>query len=701
MKRVRALLAGLTLTALLGTAGATTTLEGRVLRHEGAGGTWQRTLPDALGPLSGPLEVGNLVLLGAGPAVYALGAGGVVTGRADLPGIVSSLDAGGDVVTASTLLGGVTERFTLNVNLNAQGGGLSVQERVALPPDPVVTGWLASVADQVPPATLADAARLDPLNPFLTLRLAQAQADPYEALSLVRRTLGGTLPFPAWVQLAARLDGAGFPSAADLALTQAQADASARGVDPEIAVSRAALGAFGNPSGYVGALLAQGRVDRAGVWMTYLRQLHPRFEGGGALYERYARTLDAQGREGEAAEWRQFARSLRPGTLYNLGLEGLGAVRDAARLASLALGLSLLAALLTLAVRAFPAQADDTRDLGGRYRSWLRRPLARARRVFVAYASPSERLTVTLLALALLGTLGGVQWANLSGAALRSPVLSSGTYGGGWWNAQLETLTLRPGPDAALLTALGAQLDGEDTRARNLYGALGDACVRNNLGVIARTRGDEPQARDLFRSALAAQPDLMAAAFNLGLKPASPEAAFQQRLRPGQPRLCYPDQRRLTRAVTGDLSVTLRAGLRAPLALLDPSAGGSARLGLALLGVSGLGALLLLSLLLPRTPLPAARSRPAGFRVLGLLLPGAALLDSPWGGVLLGAWGAVVAALLPLSGLVVFANLPLVGAQAALLGALGGTYALNTLAFVLAEIRHARSAGRERRAEGN
>jgi len=700
MSRLRcALLVGLT-ALLIGTAGATTTLEGRTLRHEGAGGTWQRTLPDALGPLSGPLEVGNLVLLGAGPAVYALGAGGVVTGRADLPGIVSTLDAGGDVVTASTLLGGVTERFTLNVNLNAQGGGLTVQERVALPPDPVVTGWLASVADQVPPATLADAARLDPLNPFLTLRLAQAQADPYEALSLVRRTLGGTLPFPAWVQLAARLDGAGFPSAADLALTQAQADASARGVDPEIAVSRAALGAFGNPSGYVGALLAQGRVDRAGVWMTYLRQLHPRFEGGGALYERYARTLDAQGREGEAAEWRQFARSLRPGTLYNLGLEGLGAVRDAARLASLALGLSLLAALLNLAVRAFPAQAEDTRDLGGRYRSWLRRPLARARRVFVAYASPSERLTVTLLALALLGTLGGVQWANLSGAALRSPILSSGTYGGGWWNAQLETLTLRPGPDAALLTALGAQLDGDDTRARGLYTGA-DACMRNNLGVIARTRGDEPQARDLFRSALATQPDLMAAAFNLGLKPASPEAAFQQRLRPGQPRLCYPDQRRLTRAVTGDLSVTLGAGLRSPLALLDPSAGGSARLGLALLGVSGLGALLLLSLLLPRTPLPAARSRPAGFRVLGLLLPGASLLDSPWGGVLLGAWGAVVAALLPLSGLVVFANLPLAGAQAALLGALGVTYALNTLAFVLAEVRHARRAGRERQAGSN
>ncbi|GGS00186.1 hypothetical protein [Deinococcus sedimenti] len=677
--------------ALPGGAAATTTLDGRTLRHEG-GGTWQRTLPDALGPLSSPLEVGPTVLIGAGPAVYALGAAGVVTGRADLPGIVSSLDAGGGIVTVSTLLGGVTERFTLSV----QGGTLGVQERVVLPPDPVVTGHLASVADQVPPAGLAAAARLDPLNPFLALRLAQAQPDPYAALSLVRRSLSGPLPFPAWVQLAARLDGAGFPSAADLALTQAQEDAAARGLDPEIPVNRAALGAYGNPSGYVGTLLAQGRVDRAGVWMTYLRDLHPRFEGGGALYERFARTLDAQGREGEAAEWRQFERSLRVGTLYNLGLEGLGAVRDAARLASLALGVSLLAALLTLALRAFPAQADDTRALGGRYRSWVQRPLARARRVFVAYASPSERLTVTLLALALLATLGGVQWANLAGAALRSPVLSSGTYGGGWWDAQLDGLNRRPGPDATLLTALGAQLDGEDTRARELYATLPDACAQNNLGVIARDRGDAPQARERFRAALAAQPDLMAAAFNLGLKPASPEATFQQTLRPDQPRLCYPDQRSLTRAVTGDLSVTLRASMRDPLALLDPSPGGSARLGLALLGVAGLAALLVLSLLLPRTPLPADRSRPGGFRLLGLLLPGASLLDSPWGGVLLGAWGVLVAGLLSLSGLVTFTGLPLVGTRAALLGALAGTYALNTLAFVLAEVRHARRVARER-----
>ena len=47
------------------------------------------------------------------------------------------------------------------------------------------------------------------------------------------------------------------------------------------------------------------------------------------------------------------------------------------------------APLLTLAVRAFPAQAEDTRDLGGRYRSWVRRPLARARRRESGSAKPS------------------------------------------------------------------------------------------------------------------------------------------------------------------------------------------------------------------------------------------------------------------------------------------------------------------------
>ena len=695
LARGAALLAsGLLTLGLNAQAGAV--LEDRTLRAEdGPRLLWSRTFPASLGSLTDPLEVGTTVYLGVGPVVYAFGPGGVMQGRADLPGSVTSLDASGGVVRVTTQLGSVNERFTLD----SAGGLLTVQERVTFPPDPEVTGWLARAADSVPPADLERAAAQDPLNPFLALRQAQAaRGDDYAALSAVRRALNVTMPFPAWVQLAARLDGAGFPSAADLALDRARRDAAARGLDPDVPISRAALGAYGNPSGYVGTLLEQNRLARAATWMTYLRDLHPRFQGGAALYTRYARILDEQGREGEAEEWRQFTRSLSSGTLYNLGPEGLDRVRGAARLAALALLLTLAAALLTLAARAWPAQWEDTRALGGRYRSWLRHPLSRARRVFVGYTSPSERLMLTLLGAALLGALGGLHWAAHAGAAQQSPALSSGTYGGGWGNAQLADLTLRPGPDSALLTGLAAQLDGEDSVARNLYTrALPDACARNNLGVIAQARGDEPQARDLYRAALSARPDLSAAAFNLGLNPGAASLEFQRTNRPGEPRLCYPDQRSVTRAVTGDLSVTLRAALSSPAALLtDPSVG--SRVALGLLGSAVLTALLALSLLLPRTPLPPRLSRPAGFRLLALLLPGSSLIDSPWGGVLLLAWGGAAAGLAPATGLTSFPTLPELtrsGAQTALTGLLILTYVVNTLAFVAAEVRHARRLRRD------
>ncbi|WP_233218788.1 hypothetical protein [Deinococcus arcticus] len=689
--------AGLLLALLGSSVQATATLSGRTLtvEPEGTGPRWQRTFPASWGPLTGPLELEGRVLLGAGPAVYELGAGGVAVARADLSGVVTSLDASGGVVRVSTELAGLTERFTLD-----PASGLSVQERVVPPPVPEVSGWLARVADTTPAGELGRAAALDPLNPFLAVREARAvRADAYAALSAVRRALGGTLPFPAWVALAARLDSAGFPSAADLALDRARRDAAARGIDPAVTVSRGALKAYGDPAGYVSTLLDQRRLARAGVWMAYLRELHPRFEGGEALYARYAQALEAQGREGEAGEWRQFSRSLRAGTLYNLGPEGLRGVRDAARLAMLGLGAALLSGLLAVAVRAWRPQAQDTAALGGRYRSWLRHPLSRARRVFVAYASPGERLTLFLLALSLLVVTGGLHWANLAGAGLRSPALASGTYGGGWGGAQLSALALRPGPDAALLAGLSAQLDGEDAQAREVYAAADtDPCVRNNLGVIAQTRGDEPQARELYRAALSARPDLEAAAFNLGLNPGTPEAAFQRTYRPGVPRLCYPDQRRLTRAVTGDLSVTLRGALREPLSLLDPSGGGSPRLGLALLGSGVLAALLALALLLPASVPAPAQARPLAYRALALLLPGSSLLDSPWGSVLLLAWGALLSALFPATGLVAVPDLPgltLEGTRTALVAGLVLVYALNLLAFVAAELRHARRRRRE------
>ncbi|GHF35328.1 hypothetical protein GCM10017781_10310 [Deinococcus metalli] len=681
--------------ALVPLASAAPVLEGRTLRYEdGPRLVWQRTYPAAMGDLSGPVQVGTVTYLGAGPSVYAMSASGRVLGRADLPGLVTSIDASGGAVLATTQEGGVSERYTLDAS-----GGLAVRERVVLPPDRRVTGWLAAVADATPPALLAQALQADPTNPFLALREVRATPDdPYRALSSVRRALSGPLPFPAWVQLAARLDAGGYPSAADVALGRALRDAAARGIDPELPVSRATLSAYGNPSGYVGSLLAQNRLARADVWMRYLRDLHPRFEGGPALYERYARILDAQGRSGEAEGWRQFTRSLNAGTLYNLGPQGLRSVRDAARLATLSLVVALAAALWALQARAWTTQGAETAPLGGRWRSWLRHPLARARRVTVAYTSLGERLLLALLAAALLVSLGGWQWANQASAALRAPALNLGTFGGAQ-GAQLADLNLRPGADTALLGGLAAQLDGDDGAARDAYTrALPDACAQNNLGVIAQTRGDEAQARENYRAALSARPDLAAPAFNLGLTPAVPAAAFQRTYRPGEPRLCYPDQRSLTRATTGDLSTTLRTLLRSPQDVVTAAPGRSPRLGALLAAVALLVALLVLSLLLPRAALALRRARPLGYRALGLLLPGTTLLDSAWGGVLLLAWSAAVAALAPRAGVIAFPDLPTVASpagQGAVLALLIATYALNTVVFVAAEVRHAQRVRRD------
>lgn len=429
--------------------------------------------------------------------------------------------------------------------------------------------------------------------------------------------------------------------------------------------------------------------------MRYLRELHPRFEGGLALYERYARALETQGRVGEAEEWRQFSRSLRGGTLYNLGLEGSHTLRDAARLAALSLLLALTAALLTLTARAWRAQGEDTRALGGRLLGW-RRPLSRARRLAVAYASAGERLTLVLLAAALFTVLGGWQWTNLASSGLHAAAVTTGTYGGGWVSTQLTRLNLRPGPDTALLSGLNAQLDGNATQAREHYTrALPDACARNNLGVIAQTRGDEAQARDLYRAALADRPTLSAAAFNLGLSPSSPELAFQRTYRPDQPRLCYPDQRSLTRALTGDLGATLRGNLREPVSLVTAAPGNSVRLGWALLGALIATGWLAFTLLLPRAAKEERLGRPAGYRLLAVLLPGSALLHSAWGSVLLLGWAACISLLMPLTGLIAFpnlVNLSLPGVRLTLLGALALTYLLGILGFVAAEIRFARRA---------
>ncbi|GAA4009206.1 hypothetical protein GCM10022631_21940 [Deinococcus rubellus] len=677
-----------------GLAGAAAVLDGRSLSFE-QGGVTQATLnfPGSLGDLSGPVSQGDTTWLGVGPALYSYSPQGAVTTRLDFSDMISGLDASGGVLRVTAGPSGAQDTYTVTNN--------QIQERVVFVPDPAVTGWLRRTAQQWPEAQLAQAAAQDPTNPFVALRLAavaRQRGDRFTALSQTQRAASLPLAFPASLQLAAQMEALNSPSAANLLLSRAARDAAERGYDPALPVSRAALSAYGDPLGELEQLLAQNKLERADVWIRYLRQTSPRFEGGPAVYARYAALLDAQGRSGEAEEWRAFAQTLTQGTLYNLGADALLTLRDAARLSAAVLLLSVLAAYLTLAARAWQVQGRSTAALGGRWGSWLRHPLSRLRRSVVAYAGLGEKLVLLSLLSGLLVSLSAWTWAARTETRLQVPALNTGTYGGAWFYGGLDRLELTPSRETGVLRGLAAQLDGDDSAARSTYERAGAPlpCAQNNLGVLAQDRGDTAQARELWRASLSAAPDLLAPAYNLGLQPAAPEAAFQREYR-SEARLCYPDQRSLVRALGGSLSGQLRVLVLSPWSALMATPTRLAAplqavwVTLLLIGYA-LGVVWLL------TPAPAEQrpGRPPLFRLLALLLPGSALLDGAWGAVLLLGWAAALSSWLAGRGWLEVPYLPGPINPSVLLIVLAAVYALNTVGLSLQEIGLLRARRRDK-----
>ncbi|MGY2895119.1 hypothetical protein [Deinococcus sp. UYEF24] len=689
--------------ALAGPVHADASLSGRTLSYQNDDGStaWSRSYPPELGVLSGPLTQDGLSWLAVGPALYAYAPNGEQRVRLDFPAEVSALDGGGGTLQATAGFGSVRQTFTVN--------DMRIQNRVVLPPDAGVTGWLARAAAAVPQAGLAEAAQQDPANPFLEVRLArlaQAQGDRYGAVSATQRAVSADVPFAASVQLASQLETAGYPAAADLALDRAARDWAARGYDPALVVSQETLRAYGDPLTELNVLLAQNKLRRADAWIRYLRLVSPRFEGYPDTYARYARILDTQDRGGEADEWRQFSRDLSAGTLYNLGPGSLLILQGAARVLTLALLLAILAAQLGYTAHYWAVQGADLAPLGGRWRGWLRHPLSRARRITLAYAGFGEKLVLASLLLGLLLSLSAWVWTSRVNGRLLDPALSAGTYGGAWFYDGLDRLSLSGSPaDIALIRGLASQLDGDTAAARQTYAAAGNtpgACIQNNLGVLSALGGDSAQARDSYRQALAQDPGQVPASYNLGLHPQSPETGFQESFRSTQPRLCYPDQQTLIQALDTPPGASALGLLRDPWTALNSLPSGLPRpfqwlwVGLLLLFTAAS----LLWLLVPRLPGGLAAGRPPLYRVTALLLPGSALLEGAWGSVLLLGWACTLAVLaghlrLISAGSLLGAGGP--GLAAFLMVALAGIYALNILVFVLDELRTARSVRRAER----
>jgi hypothetical protein len=470
-----------------------------------------------------------------------------------------------------------------------------------------------------------------------------------------------------------------------------------------VPVSRAALRAYGDPLGYLDLLLRTGQDRRAEAWIRYLRDVSPRFEGYRATYARYIGLLEAQDRAGEAYEWRRFQRELAAGSLYSLGPDALLAVRDVARWATWALVVALVALGSALGARAWTQQSQDLAPLGGRYRSWALHPISRARRLLISYWGFGEKLVLVALLAGLLVALSAWTWSGRTLERAQAQVLNFGTYGGAWFYDGLERLSLDvASPEAHFLRGLSAQLDGDDVTARQQYAASGgDACATNNLGVLLDQRGNPVGARELYRAALDRQPDLVAAAYNLGLNPNGFEANFQRDFRQ-EARLCYPSQRTIYAALDGALSGDVRRMLTNPWAYLTRFPSGL-RGPLQWLWVVPLllaVGVAVLWLFVPRLPTTRGSGRPWRYRVLAVVMPGVAFLDVAWGMVLLLTWSATLVGGLSALGLLRFGYLLDLSAgrtPALLLTLLALCYAVNTPIVLLDEVRLMR---RERRSRG-
>lgn len=700
-------------------AGAQSSLDDRTLTVGGS----VRRYPPGLGPLVGPLVRGDTTWLAVGPQLYGYDPRGRVRARLDLPADAADLDDSSGSLRVTVRYGALPETFTVS---NADTGlGAALAERAVFPPllspdppadpkaEPVpnpATNWLWRAAtgganfDPLRPSDPAAAQRFfaakvrdDPSNRVAQALLALSAdraGDHAAAVAAAGAATAGNsgvnavAPFFVLVQVARVLDSAGRPVSADLALKAARLDWARRDYDPALPVSQAALRAYGDPLGYVLTLFGSGNSRRLDAWMAYLRDVSPRFGGYRGVYERYARRLDLQDRAGEAAEWRRFSKELDAGSLYNLGEAGLLAARDVARWATFALALALLAAALALGALAWPLQGADLAPLGGRWRSWLLHPLSRARRILLAYARFGEKLTLVAMLATLLITLSAWTWAVRTQERASAPVLNTGTYGGAWFYDGLDNLGLDNGVEARLLRGLAAQLGGDPAAARDQYLAgPPDACVLNNLGVLAQNRGDDLGARQNYRAALARDPSLLAPAYNLNLNPGGFEANFQRQFRSG-PRLCYPDLRATYRAADGRLGGEVTQIIRDPFAYLTRLPTGLPR-PVQWLWVAALLLVCFVSalwLLVPRPPSARGAPHPWPYRVLGVLLPGTALLDGAWGLVLLLAWSAAGVGLLAGVGWLRFpylANLSGGGAYLTLLTLLATAYVVNLLALVL------------------
>jgi tetratricopeptide (TPR) repeat protein len=645
--------------------------------------------PDT-GPVSGPIVAPGGLIYAHGVRVLRVDpTTGRITGAWWLSGPVTGLAREDTSIDATVVTGagGVTERF--RIDPAGESGRL---DRPMTPgTDAASRSWLRREARSVAPdafdapgrlppgeltsaaTRLIDAFRRDPTNPWTALSLGRillVLGRVADAEALFDSALEPGRPAYEYGAMAAVLEAAGLHELADRAADRAESGLALIWHEPNLATSTLAAAATYDPRALATAAFRDGRHDRGRAWLERAVRVAPRLEGYESVYSQYAEWLEEQGQVAAAAAWRSRLRELQADTLLGLGEDA--SLRVAAQAINLYLGLAAatVALLLYLTIRAWAAQGKDLAGHGGRYGSWLRNPFLRARHTSLGYATFTEKLVLFGLAAAAYLTLVGAVWMTSEARQdFAVPfVLASGQLGGAESRAFLSDRAAAT-REGRLLLALALHAGGDRAATQGLYEQLvaqtgKSALLLVNLGAMAELQGETAEAVALYREALELDPGLLEARVNAARvgETALPGALaviqrdrleFHDRYRADQPILVVPSPVQVAAALGATRASFL--DYLAPNKLIEetPEAwrqvrGPAGAEWVAIVTVAtALWVFATFIFVLVPPPGPRGPHGPVS-GLTGLVLPGTALAEEPWGFLVLLASG--YAAVLTLAG---------------------------------------------------
>ena len=490
---------------------------------------------------------------------------------------------------------------------------------------------------------LEEAARRDPHAPAIRValwRLLREVKDPRSAAVLDEALNIKSTDFTEELRIASLLESLDEPEAARRVFEAGYRDFLDKGSDPRLMTSLIGKlilypSRFANPPDF--------STERGRELMERHYRLAPYSESADLAWTAYAKMMEGYGRAEDASKWRTRSQEASYTSIF-LVPRKLALFSDLTLLAIVAALVSAILCFILSWIRYRPQRRADRAAMLGR--SLLVRILAA---FSFQHWSLSQR--VAFLSIVLVAWVGiGIETGLLRGVArvAATPLnMTIGSLAGPVPTWYIEN-QVPASPQRNLLLAYAHQQNGQLDQAERLYHAAPEFAESwNNLGLILRTRGKEPEAKQAFEKALQLNPKLGEAALNLGQPPRGTWVEQYARHFPGRPMLAPPAPKHVSAALIGGSfeQICLR-GLAGPFADWEafgtvfflsstgsPDAPAADIFASLVLAVSVLAVILLF---VPRRHATEAPSR--AFVYPEVLFPGIAKAWGFWGGWVLVAW---------------------------------------------------------------